>query len=156
MMEGLAARIEQFLDAHHVMTLATLGDAGAHAACVMYARSGFALYWTSEPKSRHSRHLARDARVTATVAPDYTDFRAIRGLQIAGLASCLALPQDLEAARRLLAGRYAFLAGMAAAPPQLRAAFERASFYRLQPESIILIDNTRGFGYKETLDLSEQ
>lgn len=86
----LAARIEAFLDAHHVMALATVGDDGAHAASVMFARAGFTLYWTSDPQSRHSAHLERDARVTATIAPDYTDFSVIRGLQVAGRAASAA------------------------------------------------------------------
>lgn len=148
----LAARIEAFLDAHHVMALATVGDAGAHAASLMYARRDFTLFWTSDPKTRHSVHLERDARVTATIAPDYTDFRVIRGLQIAGRAGRLA-GVDREAARMALVARYAFLAELAAGPPKLKAAFEQAGFYALEPERITLIDNARGFGHKETLAL---
>ena len=151
-MDNLAARIEAFLDAHHVMTLATVGDTGAHAASLMYARKGFALYWTSDSQSRHSLHVEREARVTATIAPDYTDFRVIRGLQIAGRARRL---DESEAgnARAALVGRYAFLAELASGPPALRAAFEKAAFYALVPERISLIDNARGFGHKETLTL---
>lgn len=151
-MDDLSARIESFLDAHHVMTLATVGDVGAHAASLMYARRGFTLFWTSDPKTRHSVHLERDARVTATVAPDYNDFRVIRGLQVAGRARRLA-GVDGEAARMALVARYAFLAELAAGPPKLKAAFEQAGFYALEPERITLIDNTRGFGQKETLAL---
>jgi uncharacterized protein len=151
-MNDLAARIEAFLDAHHVMTLATVGDAGAHAASLMYARDGFTLYWTSDLQTRHSVHLEREARGTATVAPDYTDFRVIRGLQITGRARRLAGSQG-EKARAALVARYAFLAGLASGPPKLRAAFEQAAFYALVPERITLIDNTRGFGHKDTLSL---
>ena len=149
----LAARIETFLDAHHVMTLATVGDAGAHAASLMYARAGFTLQWTSDPQSRHSQHLERDARVTATVAPDYADFRVIRGLQIAGRARRLD-GSAAEEARAALVARYAFLAELASGPPKLRAAFEKAAFYAVVPERITLIDNARGFGHKETLTLA--
>lgn len=151
-MDDLAARIESFLDVHHVMTLATVGDAGAHAVSLMYARSGFTLFWTSGPGSRHSVHVERDARVTATIAPDYTDFRVIRGLQVAGRARRLA-GVDGEAARMALVARYAFLAELASGPPKLRSAFEQAGFYALEPERITLIDNPRGFGHKETLAL---
>lgn len=151
-MDDLAARIESFLDAHHVVTLATIGEAGAHAASLMYARGGFTLYWTSDPQSRHSEHLQRDARVTATIAPDYTDFKLIRGLQIAGRAARLAGAAS-DAARAALVARYGFLAELASGPPKLRAAFEQAAFYALVPERITLIDNTRGFGHKETLPL---
>jgi uncharacterized protein YhbP (UPF0306 family) len=152
-MNDLAPRIEQFLDAHHVMTLATVDDAGAHAASLMYARAGFILHWTSDPNSRHSQHLGRDARVTATVAPDYADFRVIRGLQIAGCARRLD-GSEAEEARAALVARYAFLAELASGPPKLRAAFEQAAFYALAPERITLIDNARGFGHKETLTLA--
>jgi uncharacterized protein YhbP (UPF0306 family) len=149
----LAARIETFLDAHHVMTLATVGDAGAHAASLMYARAGFTLHWTSDPQSRHSQHLERDVRVTATVAPDYADFRVIRGLQIAGRARRLD-GSAAEEARAALVARYAFLAELASGPPKLRAAFEKAAFYAVVPERITLIDNALGFGHKETLALA--
>lgn len=152
-MDDLAASIESFLDAHHVMTLATVGDAGAHAASLMYARSGFTLLWTSDPGSRHSVHLEREARVTATIAPDYTDFRVIRGLQIAGRARRVA-GAKADAARAALVARYAFLAELSSGPPKLRTAFAQAGFYALEPERITLIDNTRGFGHKETLALT--
>ena len=152
-MDDLVARIETFLEAHHVMTLATVGDAGAHAASLMYARAGFTLQWTSDPQSRHSQHLERDARVTATVAPDYADFRVIRGLQIAGRARRLD-GSAAEEARAALVARYAFLAEIASGPPKLRAAFETAAFYAVVPERITLIDNARGFGHKETLTLA--
>lgn len=150
-MDSLRARIEAFLEAHHVMTLATVGESGAHAASLMYAHRGFTLCWTSDPAARHSAHLEREARVTATVAPDYTDFRAIRGLQIAGRARRLAATGDAAEARALLVRRYAFLAELASGPAALREAFARASFYELVPERITLIDNSRGFGHKETL-----
>ncbi|HSD41435.1 MAG TPA: pyridoxamine 5'-phosphate oxidase family protein [Burkholderiales bacterium] len=150
--DSLAERIEAFLDAHHVVTLATVGEAGAHAASLMYARNGFALYWTSDPATRHSLHLEREARVTATIAPDYTDFRVVRGLQIAGQARRLD-GREAEDARAALVGRYAFLAELASGPPALRAAFAKAAFYALVPERITLVDNSLGFGHKETLTL---
>ena len=151
-MDDLARRIESFLDAHHVMTLATAGDAGPHAASLMYARSGLTLLWTSDPGARHSVHLERATRVTATVAPDYTDFRVIRGLQVAGRARRLAR-SEADAARAALVARYAFLAELSSGAPKLRTAFEQAGFYVLEPERITLIDNTRGFGHKDTLAL---
>jgi hypothetical protein len=152
-MDDLSARIGTFLDAHHVMTLATVGDAGAHAASLMYARKGFTLYWTSDPRTRHSVHLEGEARVTATVAPDYADFRLIRGVQVAGRARRLE-GAAADAARAALVARYVFLAELASGPPKLRTAFEQAGFYALAPDRITLIDNTRGFGHKETLALS--
>jgi len=149
----LAARIEAFLDAHHVMTLATGASGLVHAASLMYARAGFTLYWTSDPATRHSQELEANPQVAATIAPDYTDFRVIRGLQIAGRAARLASESDLAQARSLMESRYSFLGELARGPAALRAAYAKAGFYVLRPERITLIDNTLGFGHKETLTL---
>jgi hypothetical protein len=40
------------------------------------------------------------------------------------------------------------------APAALRAAIDRAAYYRLDPDTITLIDNIRGFGNKRTLRIS--
>ena len=151
--DALRAEIEAFLAAHHTVSLATVDDQGApHAANVLYALDGLALCWMSDTQTRHSRHIEARHRVTATVAPDYADFRLIRGLQIFGTARRLAGAESLATARRMVS-RYGFLAELASGPAALRAAFEKAGFYRLEPERITLIDNTQGFGHKETLEL---
>ncbi len=155
---ALRAEIEAFLEAQHTVTLATVSEDGAaHAASLLYARDGLALVWTSDPATRHSRHverhLARGVEVAATVAPDYADFRAIRGLQLHGRAAVIADPEGVAAARALMLARYSFLRELASGPPALRAAWEKAAFYRFAPRRIALIDNTRGFGHKAALDI---
>jgi uncharacterized protein len=151
---ALRAEIEAFLAAHHTVSLATVDDQGApHAANVLYAPDGLTLYWMSDTETRHSRHIELRPRVTATVAPDYADFRLIRGLQIFGTARRLAGAESLSTARRMVS-RYAFLEQLASGPAALRAAFQKAGFYCLEPDRITLIDNTQGFGHKETLELA--
>jgi len=140
---------------HHVMSLATgTPDGPPHAANLFYAADGLALVWISEPDALHSSMLATDPRVSVTIAPDYTDFAAIRGLQIVGKAHKVA---DREQTRHLgyLEARYPFLRTLAKAPKELRAAYARIAAYRLEPSRIVLIDNSRGFGHKDTLILSE-
>lgn len=150
---ALESDIRAFLDTHHVMSLATVLGGGAHAASVFYAIDGFSLAWTSDPDSRHSVALMGDPRVAATIAPDYDDFLRIRGLQVHGRASRLE-GEEAKRARELLRERYPFLRELDHLPEALRAAAERAAYYRLDPESMTLIDNTRGFGDKRTLSLS--
>lgn len=147
--QSLQTEIEAFLTMHHTITLSTVADNGeAHATSLLYAPEGLSIFWTSDPDTRHSRHIAARPKVEATIAPDYRDFRAIRGLQIEGEACRL----EVEgAARALLIARYSFLAQLASAPMALLAAWRKAAFYRLTPARITLIDNTRGFGHKATL-----
>ena len=150
----LDKRIAEFLAAHHVMTLATCGVGAVHAVSLMYALDGLSLIWMSDPKSRHSQELERNPRVAATIAPDYTDFAAIRGLQIAGTAVRLASAADITHGTSLMLGRYGFLRALTTNPESLLKAFNRSGFYRLHPETITLIDNTVEFGHKETLIVS--
>ena len=148
---ALKEEIRAFLRAHHVVSLATVLDGTAHAASLMFAVEDLSLYWTSDPGARHSLAIESNARVAATVAPDYEDFRAIRGLQIAGLARRLNATAEAARAGELLRERFPFLRGVDRMPAALRAAIDRAAYYRLVPDSITLIDNARGFGNKRSL-----
>ncbi len=152
---NLGQEIRSFLAEHHVMSLATFGATGAHAANLFYACDGLALVWVSEPDTQHSREIEADSRVAATVAPDYSDFAAIRGVQIAGVARRVMAADERLRHIALLEARYAFLRQLAAGPLKLREAFARTAVYRLQPARIVLIDNTKGFGHKETLEVTE-
>lgn len=153
MSSDLAQRIGAFLDAHHVMSLATLDADGPHAANLFYACDGLAPVWVSDPDTRHSRAVAVDSQVAATVALDYSDFATIRGVQIAGVARRIEAGDERGRLLTLLQARYPFLGQLANGPPKLREAYARTAVYRLQPTRIVLIDNTQGFGHKETLDL---
>jgi len=144
----IAARITAFLDTHHVMSLATCGP---HAANLFYARDGLSLLWVSDPQTRHSVALESNPHVSATVAPDYRDFDEIRGVQISGDAHRIADASERARARGLLEARYPFLQRLSDRP-HVKQAYESAELYRLVPREIVIIDNTRGFGHKDTLD----
>jgi hypothetical protein len=148
---ALREEIAAFLDSQHVVSLAVLREGAAHAANVMYAVEDLSLYWTSHPGARHSAAIERDPRVAATVAPDYADFRLVRGVQIAGRARRLVEPTEAARARALLRERFAFLREADAMPAAMRAALDRSAFYRLDPGTITLIDNAKGFGNRQTL-----
>ena len=134
------------------MSLATIGPEGPHAANLFYACDGLSLIWISDPKSRHSRELETQAHVATTIAPDYTDFAIIRGVQIWGVAYKVS---DSERAKQIaiLENRYAFLGRTAEGPKKMHDAYTQAAIYRLDPKRIVFIDNTKGFGHKEALDV---
>jgi len=150
----LAQQIGSFLAAHHVLSLATFGPSGPHATNLFYACDGLALVWVSDPDTQHSRDIEADPRVAATVAPDYSDFADIRGLQISGTARRIAAAAEQASSLAQMEARYPFLKRLAEGPPKLRDAYARTGVYRLQPSRIVLIDNTKGFGHKQTLVLS--
>ena len=126
---------------------------GPHAASVFYAREGFALLWVSDPKTQHSMEIEVENRVAATVAPDCRDFNDIVGVQICGRARAIIDASERISARNILETRYPFLTRLSELPAVLRDAYGCVAFYRLEPERITLIDNSRGFGQKEMLEL---
>jgi uncharacterized protein YhbP (UPF0306 family) len=149
----LRRRIGAFLAECHVMSLATADQEGPHAASLFYACEGLALVWVSAPDARHSRAIEISPGVAATVAPDYYDFPAVKGVQIEGTARQLGNTRERQAALAALEARYPFLARQAHLPAAVRDAYAHAAVYRLEPSRIVLIDNAQGFGHREVLEV---
>jgi len=147
----LVCRIEQFFDANHVMALATISASGPHVANLFYVRDGLSLVWVSDSGTRHSQDLSRNPMVAATIAPDVSDYLAVRGAQIAGNAHLVMEIEQRDRLLDLLVKRYKFLARMEGGPVRMKSAFQKAGVYRLTPTRIVLIDNSLGFGHKEEL-----
>jgi uncharacterized protein YhbP (UPF0306 family) len=99
----------------------------------------------------HSMHIVNNPKVGATIAPDYSDFDAICGVQIFGEAHRLGGAEH-DSARALLATRYPALQRLSDRP-MIKQAYSSAEAYQLVPNRIIMIDNRRGFAHKDTLDL---
>jgi uncharacterized protein len=153
--DDLAGRIAEFLDAHHVMSLATCGPHGPHAVNLFYARDDLSLLWVSDHQSTHSANIGANPQVCATIAPDYRDFDEICGVQIFGEAHHLDDAATHRNARALLPKRYPMLEQLSDRPI-LERAYLRAEPYQLVPHRIVMIDNRLGFAHKETLDLRSQ
>lgn len=141
-----------YLQHHHVMTLATQGAEGPWAAAVFYVNDGANLYFLSAPSTRHARNLERDPRVAATVQEDYSEWQEIRGIQLEGEAMRLNAPDSVRAAT-LFAGKFSFTA-----PDRtdgaIAAAMNKIAWYRLRPTKLYFIDNSRGLGCREQLDVT--
>jgi uncharacterized protein YhbP (UPF0306 family) len=149
---GLRLRIEAFLRAHHVMSLATAGPEGPWSAAVFYASDGLALYFLSMPSSRHGRDIEAGGRAAATLHDDTRDWREIRGLQIEGGVARLE-GRDRAVAIACYSAKFPIVADPTASP-EIAAALSKVQWYRLLPNRVRLVDNTRGFGHREELDLA--
>ena len=78
----------QFLNAHHVMCLATQGSHGPHAAPVFYAllQKPLQLIFLSDIKARHVVEIQADPRVSLGIYGETRDIGSIQGVQIWGRA----------------------------------------------------------------------
>jgi len=153
MSAALRARIEAFLQAHHVMSLATSGPEGPWSAAVFYASDGVTLYFLSAAASRHSRDIEASGRAAATIQSEIADWREIRGLQLEGAAARIHGSERAAVLARY-GVKFPLIANLASAPREIAAAMARVAWYRLSPQRVRLVDNTLGFGHREELELA--
>lgn len=145
----LEATILEELRDHTVLSLAVNSEDGPHAVSLMYANDGFDIYWLSDPKTRHSNYLASSSSASVTIAAQHKDFQEIHGLQMEGDAYRISDPGEESAAFDLLVARFPFLNKFGAG--NLARHLGAAAIYLFRPVTLTLIDNSRGFGFKQTL-----
>lgn len=140
-----------YLAAHHVMTLATTGPDGVWAAAVFYASDGFDLFFLSAGHTRHSQNMAQNPNAAATIQEDYHDWPTIQGIQIEGDVQLLDGAARDEAIR-LYQAKYPFVSPD---NPALGPALAKVNWYRLRPRRLYFIDNRKGLGHRDEIDLTE-
>ncbi len=146
--EEVARRMLDFLAGHTTLALATVDSQGAPwAASLFYAERGdFTLYFVSEAEVLHSRNVAADRRVSGVIADDRQSWHEIQGLQLAGTCELVA-DEARQAALEVYLAKFPFLRENAALHERLVA----ENLYAVRPAWLRLIDNRRGFGFKEEL-----
>jgi uncharacterized protein len=139
----------QYLQSHQVMTLATTGPEGIWAAAVFYVNDNFDLIFLSAGHTRHGRNLDTHPQVAATIQEDYSDWPTIQGIQLEGKVYRLT-GDEQETAVRHYRHKYPFIA---TAEPAIQSALQRVNWYRLTPERLYFIDNSRGLGHRDEVSL---
>ena len=142
----------QYLRDHNVMTVATHGPEGVWAAAVFYANEGFTLYFLSAPHTRHAANIHASLRVAATIQEDYADWREIKGIQLEGEATVL----DGEAmwrAIKIFGAKYPFVANLLSRPAEVARAMVGIRWYRIVPDRLYFVDNSKGLGHRDEVPL---
>lgn len=138
-----------YLEGHQVMTLATRGEDDVWAAAVFYVNQGFLLYFLSAGHTRHAQNMAHQPRVAAAIHEDYSDWQAIKGIQLEGDVGLLR-GAEKDTAVSLYQHKYPFLSQ---AVPEVHAALARVNWYCLRPTRLYFIDNSQGLGHREEVTL---
>ena len=130
------------------LTLATCGADGCpHAAPVYFAADDqLRLYFFSDPLSQHSLDLERDPRAAAAIYPECQGWQDIRGLQLKGEARQVPPGADWQAVWALYAAKFPFV-------HELKEAVGRNALYVFIQHWARLVDNRRGFGFKQEWEL---
>jgi hypothetical protein len=130
------------------LSLSTSGaDGSPHAASVYFAADqALHLYFFSAPDSLHGRHLAKNPRAAGAIYPECHDWRDIRGLQLRGVVRLVPPGQEWDTAWELYVAKFPFVS-------ELRDVVEQNALYAFDPSWIRLVDNRRGFGFKQEWSL---
>lgn len=153
--ERLRARVAEYLEAHHTMTVATVAPErnAPHAACVFYAvDAALRLVFLSKLGSAHGTHISEAALVAVTVAEDYEDWEMIQGVQLWGEARLLSGTTKARAFALYLK-RFPFVRDLRRRPGRA-ALFQDIGVYRITPQRVAFTDNTTGVFGREILDLT--
>ncbi len=149
-----AKAVGDFLGSHTTMTLATSGEDGPWAAALFYARdSDLNLYFVSASNTRHAVDIERNPKVAVAVNAQHKDWSDIRGLQIGGVAEIVPSDQRAGAVETYLA-KFPALRPLFSAPrneqeSRIAQAFAASPFYRVRPNRIRFIDNSKAFGHSD-------
>jgi uncharacterized protein YhbP (UPF0306 family) len=156
----LRKEILAYLAAHNVMTIASCQKNVPWAAAVFYASDELDLYFFSNPKSRHGMNIGANAAVGVAIHEDYHDWRAIRGIQIEGRAERLRSLRLQSRFWEIYLQKYPFVKQFFGdeAPKRfsgtLKGKLASVRPYRVVPQAVYYIDNSKGFGHRERLELA--
>jgi uncharacterized protein YhbP (UPF0306 family) len=126
------------------MSLATISPQGeVHSAAVYFAVGEHVeLYFFSAPDSQHSLDVAQNPRAAVNIYPETSGWEDIRGLQMRGEVFELEIGLQWDQAWKIYCQKFPFVNGM-------QAVVEQNRFYVFRPRWIRLVDNRRGFGFKQ-------
>jgi uncharacterized protein YhbP (UPF0306 family) len=150
--------IRNMLEAHNTISLATCNDGEPWVASLFFASDpDLNLYFVSDYRTRHARDIEAGGDAVAAVNPDCKLWGDVKGLQIRGVVTQVAGVDRVNALRYYL-GKFADVKALFDAPKgddeqTIAQRLKAANMYRLEPNWIRLIDNSKGFGYKLEVEL---
>ena len=146
MNDALKTQILSIMDAHRIMTIATLrSDGWPQATTVGYAHEGLTLYFLCGHGSQKALNLAFEPRVSITIDHDEPQVMKITGLSLAGRASRI---RDEGEAARIMALLIARYPQQSQTPGELPPA-SAVAIFKVIPELISVLDYSKGFGHTE-------
>ena len=141
-------KILSLLDAHRIMTIATVRpDGWPQATTVGYVNESLTLWFLCGLESQKAKNLAHDNRVSITIDHDTADIMSITGLSMAARAHRVSDRAEAEKVIRMLPLKYPD------APPSMRQmkmpAPDDVALFRVVPEIVSVLDYTKGFAHTD-------
>jgi len=148
--ESLKSSICQYLVRHTTLSLATCHDNRPWSTDLFYASDdNCQLYFVSSVTTRHSQHIAANPRVSVSISGECSDWKEIKGVQLDGVAGVVS-KADRDRVIEMYLTKFPALKRLHQAS-EILSLFWKSSFYRISPEWIRLIDNSKRFGHKDEM-----
>ena len=146
--DSMKEKILSLLEAHRIMTIATLRpDGWPQATTVGYVNEGLMLWFLCGLESQKAKNLARDNRVSITIDHDTPDIMSITGLSMAARAYRVSDRDEAAKVIGMMPLKYPD------APPstaQMKMpAPEDVALFRIVPEVVSVLDYTKGFAHTD-------
>jgi len=141
--------IQDIVDAHEVLTLATLrADGWPQATTVGYVNEELTLYVATGATAQKVLNIRHDRRVSLTIDAGKADWARLSGLSMAAVASVVDSRSQIQRVARLLKKKFPGLVDFS--DPERDRGW---AFLKIEPQVISVIDYTRGFGHSLLLKL---
>jgi general stress protein 26 len=133
------------LQAHHILTLATVREDGyPQATTVGYVNQGLTIYIGTFPQAQKVANIRRCPKVSLTIDRDYDDWSQIKGLSMGGTAEVLTDSEEIQRVVALFKAKFPQIAALPV--PEDPASLV---FIKITPIVISVLDYTQGFGHTE-------
>jgi PPOX class probable F420-dependent enzyme len=150
MKSAFKGQVIRLLDEHRIMTIATIRpDGWPQATVVSYANDGFVLYSFIVRNGQKYTNIRRDPRVSISIAKDYPQPLAIKGLSLAGRATVIEDRGEIDHAYSLILHRFPEYKIMPRPNPDV------VRLIRVTPEIVSILDYSKGFGHTDLVNVSE-
>lgn len=144
--DAMKSKILALLDAHRIMTIATLRpDGWPQATTVGYVNVGLTLYFLCGRDSQKAANLAHDDRVSLTIDHDTSQLMEITGLSMAAHAQPVTDREEAMKVLQLLPAKYPDQSDLPITMPTP----ETVSIFRVTPKVISVLDYAKGFGHTD-------
>jgi hypothetical protein len=149
--ETIRQKIQDLLDAHRIMTIATLRpDGWPQATTVGYVNEGLVLYFLCGLDSQKAANLAHDDRVSLTIDHDTPDIMRITGLSMAARATPVLDRTEAGRVLGLLPGKYP---EQTTPLPMPLPTVDQVRIFRVEPVVISVLDYSKGFGHSDLVSM---
>lgn len=144
-----------YLASHNAMTIASCDGDSPWASAVFYANDDMDIYFLSNPNSRHGSNMGMNSKVSVAIHDDPSEWKDIRGIQLEGEVEKVRSPKRKILFWQIYRKKFPFVDRFfqpGSLHEMVKSKIAAVKVYRIIPNRVFYLDNSRGFGHREILE----